>query len=184
MSDETIVKEAQESMMNQTDETETGAETNEAAPLSLEAQLAAAQEEAVKNLDGWLRTQAEFANARKRLEKQRAEAYANATGDVIAKLLPVMDDFERAIGSVPSDVASVTWFEGIQLVHRKLNQLLEQFNVVAIEAVGQTFDPNLHEALSQEPSDQFSAGTVTRVLQKGYKVGERIIRPSLVYVAE
>ena len=157
-------------------------ETDE--PLSVEEQLAAAQAEAARNLDGWQRTQAEFANARKRFDKQRADANANATANVIAKVVPVIDDFDRALENVPTAVAEDSWFEGIQLVHRKLNTILEHFNVVPIEAVGQAFDPNLHEALMQEPSDDYESGVVTRELQRGYCVGERVIRPSLVYVAE
>lgn len=153
-------------------------------PLTLEEQLAAAQAEAARNLDGWQRTQAEFANARKRFEKQRTEANNNATAAVIAKVLPIIDDFDRALENVPEAIAKDGWFEGVQLVYRKLNTILEHFNVVPIEAVGQTFDPALHEALMQEPSDEYESGTVTRELQKGYKVGERVIRPSLVYVAE
>jgi molecular chaperone GrpE len=156
----------------------------EAVPLSLEEQLAAAQAEVARNLDGWQRTQAEFANARKRFDKQWAEAHTNATANVIAKVIPIIDDFDRAMGTVPTAVAEDSWFEGIQLVHRKLNTILEHFNVITIEAVGQTFDPTQHEALMQEPSDEYESGTVTRELQKGYRVGERIIRPALVYVAE
>ena len=156
----------------------------EAEPLTVEEQLAAAQAEAARNLDGWQRTQAEFANARKRFDKQWAEANSNATVNVIAKVIPVIDDFDRAMENVPAAVASDKWFEGIQLVHRKLNTILEHFNVVPIEAVGQPFAPTHHEALMQEPSDDYASGTVTRELQKGYRVGERVIRPSLVYVAE
>ena len=169
------------------EEVEVEAETTvaEAAePLTLEEQLAEAQAEAARNLDGWQRTQAEFANARKRFEKQRMEANNKATADVIAKLLPVIDDFDRALENVPEKIAVDGWFEGIQLVHRKLNTILEHFNVVPIEAVGQIFDPALHEALMQGPSDDYESGMVTRELQKGYRVGERVIRPSLVYVAE
>ena len=143
----------------------------EAAPLTLEEQLAEAQAEAARNLDGWQRTQAEFANARKRFDKQWAEAHTNATANVMAKVIPVIDDFDRAVENVPTAVAEDSWFEGIQLVYRKLNTILEHFNVVAIEAVGQPFDPNLHEALMQEPSDEHESGTVTRELQKGYRVG-------------
>ena len=160
------------------------AESEEATPLTLEEKLAAAQAEAARNLDGWQRTQAEFANARKRFDKQWAEAHTNATANVIAKVLPVIDDFDRAMGNVPTAVVENSWFEGILLVQRKLNTILEHFNVVPIEAVGQPFDPTQHEALMQEPSDEFESGTVTRELQKGYRVGERIIRPALVYVAE
>ena len=153
-------------------------------PLSLEEQLAAATAEAARNLDGWMRAQAEFANARKRLEKQRAETYVNATADVAARLLPVLDDFERAVENVPQEIAGSSWLEGIVLVQRKLMAILESFNVTPIAAVGQPFDPNFHEALSQEASGEFESGHVTRELQKGYKIGDRVLRPSLVYVAE
>lgn len=153
-------------------------------PLSLEEQLAAAQAEAARNLDGWMRAQAEFANARKRLEKQRAEAYVNSTANLAARLLPVLDDFERALENVPPEIAGSSWLEGIGLVQRKLAAILESFNVTPIDAVGQPFDPNYHEALSQEASDELESGHVTRELQKGYKIGDRVLRPSLVYVAE
>lgn len=159
-------------------------ETAEEEPPSLEEQLAAVKAEAAKNLDGWMRTQAEFANARKRFEKQRSSAYVNATADVVARLLPILDDFERALESVPPDIAEDSWYEGIKLVQRKLNSLLEHFNVTPLEAVGQPFDPNFHEALSQEPSEEYESGMVTRELQRGYKLGDRVIRPTLVYVAE
>ena len=158
-------------------------DTEQAAP-SLEEQLEAAKAEAAKNLDGWMRVQAEFANARKRMDKQRQETQQRATGDMAAKLLPVADDFQRAMETVPETISSDIWFEGIQLVHRKLTTILESMNVKAIEAVGQPFDPNCHEAIMQEPSDDHESGTVTRELQKGYMLGDRVIRPSLVYVAE
>ncbi|RMH00464.1 MAG: nucleotide exchange factor GrpE [Chloroflexi bacterium] len=151
---------------------------------SLEEQLAAAKEEAARNLEGWMRTQAEFANARKRLEKQRAEAYVNAAVELAAKLLPVIDDFERAFENVPPEIAENSWLEGMQLVLRKLQGVLENMNVTPIEAVGQPFDPLYHEALSQESSDEYESGTVVRELQKGYKLGDRVIRPALVVVAE
>jgi molecular chaperone GrpE len=88
--------------------------TAEAVELTLEEQLAAAQEKAAEYLDGWQRARAEFANARKRLEKQRAEAYKNAAVDHAAKLLPILDDFDRALTNVPAEIEADTWFEGIQ----------------------------------------------------------------------
>ncbi|MCB9445018.1 MAG: nucleotide exchange factor GrpE [Ardenticatenaceae bacterium] len=162
---------------------ETAVSEPEAEP-TLEEQLAAAQAEAAKNLDGWMRTQAEFANARKRMEKQRAETYQNASADVVTKLLPILDDFERALSTVPSEIAEISWLEGIQLVQRKLLGILEGLNVKTIEAVGQHFDPVFHEAIMQEPSDEYDSGVVSKELQKGYQLGDRVIRPSLVYVAE
>jgi len=158
-------------------------ETSKEEP-SLEDQLAAAQDEAAKNLDSFLRAQAELANARKRFEKQQMMAYTNANADLVAKLLPALDDFDRAIENVPDPIREDKWFEGIELVHRKLLGILDNLNVQEIEALGQPFDPNYHDALAQEPSDEFEVGSVMRVMVKGYKVGDRVIRPCLVTVAE
>ena len=170
--------------MEGVDEETAVSEAEEQQPLTLEEQLAAAQAEAAKNLDGWMRTQAEFANARKRMEKQRTETYQNASADVVTKLLPVLDDFERALDNVPVEISENSWLEGIHLVQRKLTGILDGMNVKLIEAVGQPFDPIYHEAIMQEPSDAYESGIVSKELQKGYKVGDRVIRPSLVYVAE
>ncbi len=176
---EDVVKEAEDVVETAVADGDTPAEKES----TLEEQLAAAKEEAAKNLDGWMRAQAEFANARKRFEKQRADAYNNATADVITNLLPIMDDFQRATDNVPETISSDPWFEGIALVQRKLHNMLENFNVAPIEAIGQPFDPNLHEAIMQEESDEYESGIVTRELQKGYKLGDRVVRPALVYVA-
>lgn len=150
--------------------------------LSLEEQLASAQSEAARNLDGWQRTQAEFANARKRFEKQRAETYLNVNADLVAKLLPLIDDFERALDSVPAGMAEDPWVSGIALVYRKMLSILDEMNVQPIAAVGERFDPNLHEALAQESSDDYDSGFVVREMRRGYRLGDRVIRPSLVTV--
>lgn len=152
-------------------------------PLSLEEQLAAAQAEAARNLDGWQRTQAEFANARKRFEKQRADTYVNANADLVGKLLPLIDDFERALAAMPEDDRGDAWVSGVMLVYRKMLSILEEMNVQPIPAVGEPFDPNLHEALSQEPSEQSNSGIIVREMRRGYRLGDRVIRPSLVTVA-
>ena len=157
--------------------------TAEAVELTLEEQLAAAQEKAAEYLDGWQRARAEFANARKRLEKQRAEAYKNAAVDHAAKLLPILDDFDRALTNAPAEIEADTWFEGIQLVRRKFQTIMEGLKVEAIEAVGQPFDPNFHEALSLKDADGVESGTVIEELLVGYRLGDRVIRPSLVNVA-
>lgn len=162
---------------------EAAAEAEAPAP-TLEEQLQAAQDEAAKHLDGYLRAQAELANARKRFEKQRAQTYVNANADLVRRLLPVLDDYERAIGSVPQAVAEDPWYAGIELVYRKLQGILEGLGVKEIEAIGQPFDPNFHEALGMEPSDEYESGAVTRVMQKGYQLGDLVVRPSLVYVAD
>lgn len=156
----------------------------EAVEASPEDELAAARAEAARNLDGWQRTQAEFANARKRFEKQRAEAYVNANADLVAKLLPLIDDFERALATVPAGVQGDAWLAGVNLVYRKMIAILEEMGVELIPALGAPFDPNLHEALGHEPSDEYESGAVAREMRRGYRLGERTIRPSLVMVAE
>jgi molecular chaperone GrpE len=152
--------------------------------LTLEDKLAAAQAEAARNLDGWQRTQAEFANARKRFEKQRVEIYSAANAEIAAKLLPIVDDFERALDTVPADNQNSSWLDGIVLVHRKVLATLEELGVQVIPAVGEPFDPNVHEALMQEPSAEYASGVVMREMRRGYRLGDRVVRPSLVVVAE
>lgn len=158
-------------------------EQTEPTPPTLEEQLNQAKADAAANLEGWQRTLAEFANARKRMDKQRTEVYATATADAVSKLLPVIDDFDRALTNVPPTIAEHSWFEGLRLVHKKLNGILEGANIERINTVGQPFDPNVHEAILQEPSDEHESGIIVRELQSGYKVGDRVIRPALVCVA-
>ena len=183
MSEEKIMEDGQDVVEPEEVSNGQAAEAESTAPPTLEEQLAAALAEAEDYKDRWMRSQAEFANARKRMEKQRLDTYSNATATVIEKLLPIVDDFERAMGSLPAEISENSWLEGIQLVQRKLNATLDNFNVAAIEAIGEPFDPNLHEAITQEPTEEFESGVVCRVLQTGYKIGDRVIRPSLVVVA-
>ncbi len=189
MSDESLEQEAVEeqevveTMATEIEDTEETIEVEEV-ELSLEEQLKNALAEAADYKDRWMRGQAEFANARKRMERQRVETYGNAKADVVLKFIPAMDDFERAIANTPENIREDSWYEGIQLVERKFNTLLETLNITLIPAVGELFDPNIHEAISQEPSEEFESGLVCRELQKGYKVGDRVIRPSLVIVAQ
>ena len=169
---------------NNTEQTQTlEKENGQASEMTLEETLAQAEAKAAEYLDGWQRARAEFANARKRLEKERADAYGNATADVLSKLLPIIDDFKRAFDTVPAAIAQDNWFMGIQLVHRKLHTLLESNNLEIIPAVGQPFNPNLHEAISQEASDSYESGMVIRELQTGYRLGSRVIRPAMVIVS-
>ena len=184
MSEEKVAEEIQETTVEEAPTQEAANGQDAAAePLTLEEQLTAVQAEVEEYKDRWLRSQAEFANARKRMEKQRIDAYSNATANVMDKLLPIVDDFERAMENLPPEISENSWLEGIQLVQRKLVATLENFNVTPIEAVGALFDPNLHEAITQEPTEEFESGVVCRVLQTGYKIGDRVIRPSLVVVA-
>lgn len=171
-------------MMNEKTENNETAGEETADTLTVTEQLAAAEAKAAEYLDGWQRARAEFANARKRLEKERGEAYLNAGVDIASQLLPSLDDFDRALNSVPATIAQDKWFEGMVLVRRKLQNILENLRVTPIQTVGQPFDPNIHEALSLQPSDEYESGTVIAEAQAGYKLGDRVLRPALVFVAE
>ena len=141
-------------------------------------------------LDGWQRARAELSNARKRFQRDQEQAYANAKADLLVRLLPIVDDFERAFETLPEDLspaelapASLNWLEGVQLVWRKLQRLLEQEGVAPIEALGKAFDPFLHQAVTHEPSAEVPEGHVIGEMQRGYMVGDRVLRPSAVRVS-
>ncbi|HEU4744224.1 MAG TPA: nucleotide exchange factor GrpE [Anaerolineales bacterium] len=131
--------------------------------------------------DSWLRSQAEFQNYRKRIERDNELTYVTLKGDIIKKILPVLDDLERALQNRSAEDA---WANGIELVARKFQNILESEGVKKIEAVGMEFDPNFHEAISHEPTDGAQSGHVIGVVQNGYMIGERVIRPALVRVAQ
>ena len=131
--------------------------------------------------DNWLRSQAEFQNYRKRIERDSELTYITLKGDIIKKILPVLDDLERALKNRSAEDA---WANGIELVARKFQNILESEGVKKIEAVGMEFDPNFHEAISHEPADGAQSGHVIGVVQNGYMIGERVIRPALVRVAQ
>jgi molecular chaperone GrpE len=147
---------------------------------SLRAQLEETQAKAAENLDGWQRALAEFQNYRRRIERDRLSDQAAMKGDLIKKVLPVLDDLERALQNRPTDDA---WAGGIELIQRKLQSILEAEGVKRIEAEGAPFDPNFHEALSQEPVDGAESGQVVAVMQQGYMLGDRVVRPAQVRVA-
>jgi molecular chaperone GrpE len=147
---------------------------------SVRRELAEVQAKAAENLDGWQRALAEFQNYRKRVERDRASDQAVMKGDLIRKVLPVLDDLERALSNRPEDSA---WSNGIELIQRKLLLFLESEGVQRIEAEGALFDPNVHEAISQEPIEGAESGSVVAVTQQGYMLGDRVIRPAQVKVA-
>jgi molecular chaperone GrpE len=144
-------------------------------------QLKDAESKVVEYKDGWARTQAEFQNFRKRVDRDNESFRASTKGDIIKKVLPVLDDLERALQNRPADDA---WASGIELVVRKFQNILEMEGVKKIEAKGLAFDPNFHEAISHEPSNEVESGHVIDVVQNGYVIGERVIRPALVRVAQ
>lgn len=140
--------------------------------------------QAAEYLDGWQRAQAEFANYRKRQEAEWAQMRSRVTADVLRKVLPVVDDFDRALSSSPDDMDRSAWREGVLLIKAKLDTILESEGVTPIEIEGQTFDPVYHEAVTYEEADGYEEGQIIGEVQKGYMLGERILRPALVRVAK
>jgi len=148
----------------------------------LERQLEQATARAEENLHNWQRSAADFANYKRRTDEERATATRFSTALLIGKLLAVLDDFDRALESVPAD-AHDAWIEGVKLVERKLRGVLESEGVTPIEAIGRPFDPNLHEAVAHEETTGHADNEVIGEVQRGYLLHDRVIRPSLVRVA-
>jgi molecular chaperone GrpE len=145
--------------------------------------LQTAEEESAKNLDGWQRSQAEFVNYRKRVERDQGRMYEEAAARVIKRFLPVLDDLDRALQNRPSDGEAGEWANGMELIYRKLQTILENEGVTTMEVEGEMFDPNLHEAISQTESPEHESGQIIEVIQQGYMIGDRVLRAALVWVA-
>jgi molecular chaperone GrpE len=150
---------------------------------ALQLALKSAQEEAAANLDGWQRSQADFMNYKKRIEREQIQMRQDASMRVIRRFLEVVDDLDRAMANLPADSAGAEWMTGIDLVYRKLMNILESEGVTEMKVEGQQFDPNLHEAISLSPSPDHESGQIIEVLQKGYMIGDRVLRPAQVRVA-
>lgn len=148
---------------------------------ALKQQLSEAQTQTADFKDGWQRARAEFDNYRKRIERENSLVYQNAAGNVIKRYLPVMDDLERALQARPEDLP---WAAGIELIYRKLQSILDSEGIKRIEAEGQVFDPNFHEAISQEHCEELPSGHVVAVVQNGYMLGDKVLRPAMVRVSE
>ncbi len=142
-----------------------------------------AQREAQSNKDGWQRARAEFANYKKRTERERSELFQRASLDTLKQLLPIVDDFDRAFESLPEDISDNPWLGGMSMIQRKFVNLLEKYEVEAIDPTGDLFDPNLHQAIGAEASDEVESGHVIETLQKGYRAGDTVLRLALVKVA-
>jgi molecular chaperone GrpE len=147
----------------------------------LQKQLSEAQFQAAEYRDGWQRSVADFQNYRRRVDAEKSETYQVAVGSIIKRYLPVLDDLERAMEARPPDLA---WAAGVELICRKLQAILEAEGLKRIEAEGQKFDPNFHEAILQEPVEGVESGTVLAVIRNGYMLGERVVRPAMVRVAQ
>jgi len=158
-------------------------ESPEAELERLRQELEAAKAQAAEYLDGWQRTQAEFANYRKRQEAEFVERVRLNNAVLIARILPVLDDLERAVQTLPPGLQSLTWVEGVFLIKRKLEVILEAEGLKPIETAGKFFDPLYHEAVTYEDVPGYEEGQIIGEVQRGYMLGDRVIRPALVRVA-
>lgn len=156
-------------------------EVDELAQLRQELEEVAARE--AQYLDGWQRARAELDNARKRFRREQEQVWTAALADTLARVLPVVDDMERAVETLPEDLSDHPWVEGVALIQRKLEQLLKNAGVEPVDAEGQEFDPFTHQAVTHEASETVLAGHVIAELQRGYRMGDRILRPSMVRVS-
>jgi len=160
---------------------------NEAAPKAPETEdieglkqaLAEEKEKAESYLASWQRAQADFINYKRRHEQDRQEFRQFANANLILGLLPVLDDLERALNSTAPKSARHSWIDGIRLIARKFRTTLEAQGLTPIEALGQPFDPNLHEAVRQDKGEE---GIVIEEVRKGYKLHDRVIRPTMAVV--
>ncbi|GAB4336419.1 MAG: nucleotide exchange factor GrpE [Dehalococcoidia bacterium] len=144
-----------------------------------EARLAEEQEKAERYYKNWQRAAADLANYKRRVEQERSEQARLANAALVINLLPIVDDMDRAIATLDSTLAGLNWAQGMVAIHRKLQQLLESMGVQEIAAEGEPFDPAVHEAVGRQPGEE---NRVLHVVQKGYRLGDRVVRPAMVIV--
>jgi molecular chaperone GrpE len=160
-----------------------GAATDEQDVETLRNELAELAQKADEYLRLAQRSQADFINYRRRVEEERIQQTREATVSYIQRLLPILDDFERAIANAAPDALDSDWGKGVLLVERNLRSLLAADDVQRIAAEGAPFDPREHEAVGQQPSADTPEGHVLHVVRPGYRKGDRVIRPAQVVVA-
>jgi molecular chaperone GrpE len=154
-----------------------------AAPPAAGHELAEARRERDDLYDRLLRKTAEFDNYRKRVERERRESAQYAAGDLLEALLPIVDDFERALQAEAGPDAEA-YRQGIELIYRQLQDLLARRGVTPVDAVGRMFDPRVHQALTYESSPGRAEGEVIGEVRRGYTLGDRLLRPAMVKVAK
>ena len=130
------------------------------------------------------RQMAEFDNFRKRTEKEKAQMFEVGAKSIIEKILPVIDNFERGLASIPEEEAGSAFADGMNMIYKQLMNELEQAGVAPIEAVGEEFDPEYHNAVMQVENDELESGTVAQELQKGYTYRDSVVRHSMVAVVQ
>lgn len=150
---------------------------------ALLAEVETLRQEAQSNFDGWQRARAEFSNYKRRTTQELATARQRGVEDAMLKILPILDNFERALANIPDDLTDNPWASGTALILKDFQKVLDEFDIHVIDPVGEEFDPTQHEAVGMDPSDEYESGIVTTTLQKGYRSKERILRSALVRVA-
>ncbi len=158
-----------------------GVESIDGEPVGAEETLAQAQAQAAEYLDLLQRERASFINYRRRSEQEQTELQKYASLRLIKKLLPVVDDFERALAAAP-DPTTNPWVSGLSMIDRKLRSMLEAEGVTPFESLHQPFDPNIHEAVEYEGGD--GDDMVVAELSRGYRMNDRVIRPAMVRVGK
>lgn len=157
---------------------------HEPSEIMLQHELEQTKAQSQEYLEGWQRARAEFANYKKRVARDQEDARLRIAADTLSKYLGVIDDLERALKERPDDGEAAAWAEGIELIYRKMFGVLEMEGVKVINAEGEHFDPTLHEAISHDESEDHKEGDVIEVVQPGYRLGERVLRPAMVRVAK
>ena len=174
-----LKKEAENVQTEDIEETAENSEESEAAAEETGGETA----EAELN-DRLMRQMAEFDNFRKRTEKEKQQMYSIGASEVVEKLLPVVDNFERGLAAMTEEEKETSFAQGIEMIYKQLMTVLEDLGVASIEAVGVEFNPDFHNAVMQAPSEEYASGVITQELQKGYLYKEKVVRHSMVIVAE
>lgn len=173
--DKTEITEEMEESLKETERVEEIEDTSEETPL--EAEL-----EALK--DRYLRLQAEYSNYRRRTTEEKSNIYKLANERLIGELLPVLDNFERALSTMEKEKEAKPYLDGVELIQKSFIQVLEKEGLAVIEACGEEFDPNFHHAVLMEETEDKEAGIILEELEKGYTLKEKVIRPTMVIVSK
>jgi len=179
-----LVEEPETTAASEAPAQESAAGDGQAPNEELQARVAQLEKQSEDYRDKWLRAAADYKNFKRRADQERADLIRGASAGLLLKLLPVVDDIERALDSVPEEIAASTWFEGVRLIAQKLQTVLESEGVTSISALGAEFDPNQHEAVIYEDAGDGADAKVVAELQKGYKLRDRVLRPTMVKVGK
>ena len=169
---------------NDTPEQQQNPAAESAANPDMQARIDALEKEVAEHKDAYLRATADYKNLKRRYDAERIDLISRAGASLLLKLLPVVDDIERAVASVTPDVEGTLWYKGFRLIPQKFQSLLDSEGVTPVASVGAAFDPNLHEAIAYEPCSADNDGQVVAELQRGYLLRDKILRPAMVKVGQ